>query len=96
MAGVIFGNSRGAYYFNTDPTARFFRDEMWIPAFLDHRNPQGWMRSPSDAIEKARSKAREMVRTAANQCPLDESRRAEIRTLVACADRDAEGSGKRS
>jgi len=87
---------RGAYYLDTDHTARFFRDEMWLPAFMDHRNPEGWMFNPSDMIEKARVKAREMARTAPNQCPLDEAQKAEIRRLLESADRDAAGSGRRS
>jgi len=87
---------RGAYYLDTDHTARFFRDEMWFSEFMDYRNPLGWMQNPGDAIARARDKAREMVRTAKNQCPLSEAQKAEIRKLVAAADREAEGSHRRS
>jgi organic hydroperoxide reductase OsmC/OhrA len=46
-------------------------------------------------IARAREKAREMVRTAKNQCPLSEAQKAEIRRLVAAADHEAEGTGRR-
>ncbi len=87
---------RGAYYLDTDHTARFFRDEMWFPEFLDFRNPLGWAKDPSDMIARARDKARQMVRAARNQCPLSDSQKKEIERLVAAADRDAEGTGTRS
>jgi trimethylamine--corrinoid protein Co-methyltransferase len=86
---------RGAFYLDSDHTARFFRDEMWFPAFMDFRNPLSWMKDPSDMIARAREKAREMVRTAKNQCPLSEAQKAEIRRLVAAADHEAEGTGRR-
>ena len=86
---------KGAYYLDTDHTARFFRDEIWLPAFLDHRNPLGWMRDPSDMIEKARARAREVARTAENQCPLSAEQRREIEMLVVAADREAEGTRNR-
>jgi trimethylamine:corrinoid methyltransferase-like protein len=87
---------RGAYYLDTDHTARFFREEMWLSEFMDFRNPLGWMRDPSDMIARAREKARQMVKTARNQCPLSEAQKAEIRKLLAAADREAAGTGRRS
>jgi len=87
---------RGAYYLDTDHTARFFREEMWLSQLMDFRNPLGWMKDPSDMIARAREKARQMVKTARNQCPLSEGQKAEIRRLVAAADKEAAGTGRRS
>ncbi|MBM4046823.1 MAG: hypothetical protein FJ279_17085, partial [Planctomycetes bacterium] len=87
---------RGAYYLDTEHTAQFFRDEMWFSEFMDYRNPLGWMQNPSDAIVRARDKAREMTRTARNQCPLSEAQKAEIWKLLAAADRDAGATHRRS
>jgi hypothetical protein len=50
---------------------------------------------PSDAIARARGKAREMTRTVRNQCPLSEAQKAEIRKLLAAADRDAQATHRR-
>ena len=64
----------------------------WLPEFNDFRIAGAWQESPSDIIDRARDKAREMVRAAKNQCPLSEDQRAEIQRLVDAANRDAAGS----
>jgi hypothetical protein len=69
---------------------------MWFSQFMDFRNPLGWLKNPTDMIARARDKAREMVRTATNQCPLSDAQKADIRRLLAAADRDAEGTRRRS
>jgi len=45
-----------------------------------------WAENPSDMIEKAQEKARDVFAAAENQCPLAESQRAEIRGLMKEAD----------
>ncbi len=63
--------------------------------FLDFRNPLGWQRDPSDIIDRARAKARELAATAQNQCPLDTERQAAIRALMDEARAQAAGSHRR-
>ncbi|MCK5381659.1 MAG: hypothetical protein KAJ81_09325 [Candidatus Latescibacteria bacterium] len=77
---------RGAFFLETEHTARFFREESWIPAFMDHRVPLAWAANPSDMIERARSRARDLFANARNRCPLSEGQRREIRKLVKEAD----------
>jgi len=83
---------QGARFMQTEHTARFFREEMWLPMFLDYRNPLGWQRDPSDIIERARNRARELAATAENQCPLSDSQRKAVRDLIGEAERKAGGT----
>jgi len=73
----------GARFLETSHTAQYYRDELWLPMFLDFRNPLGWQRDPSDIIDRARARARELARTAENQCPLSEAQQARIASLMA-------------
>ena len=76
----------GARFMESEHTARFFREECWLPAFEDHRPPLAWARDPSDMIDRARERARALDAGAENQCPLPEAKRAEIRRLLDEAD----------
>jgi trimethylamine--corrinoid protein Co-methyltransferase len=82
---------RGAYYLDTDHTARFFREECWIAEFLDYRSPLAWKRDPSDMIDRARRKARSLWEESENLCPLSDDQRKRISGLV--READAVGSG---
>jgi len=77
---------RGAFFMESEQTARLFREECWLPAFVDHRVPLAWARDPSDMIERAREKARELRDTAENQCSLPETTRKQIQELIKEAD----------
>ncbi len=85
----------GARFMGTEHTARFYREDMWLPRFLDYRNPLGWQRDPSDIIERARNRARELAATAENQCPLSGEQRQAVRSLVEEAGRRATRSTRR-
>ena len=74
---------RGAYFMAEEHTARFFREESWLPRFVDNRVPLMWMNDPSNLIERARSSARELFAAAENQCPLSAQQQRHIRTLMA-------------
>ncbi len=76
---------QGARYLETEHTARFYREELWLPMFLDYRNPLGWQRDPSDIIARARHRAREVAATAECQCPLSEEQRRAIGNLMDAA-----------
>ena len=78
---------RGAFFLESEHTARFFREACWLPEFLDHRVPLAWVRDPSDMIERARQRARELSATAENQCPLAEETRRQVRELMKEAER---------
>jgi len=92
---IVETAQRGAYYMDTDHTSRFFREEMWLPELCDYRIAGAWHDNPSDMIDRARDKAKEMARTAANQCPLSEDQRAEIRKLIDAAIGEAGGAQSR-
>ena len=81
---------RGAYYLQGEHTARFFREEAWLPAFLDHRVPGAWGRGGADVIEGARTRARALFAGADNQSPLSDAQKSEIRALLAEANKAAD------
>jgi trimethylamine--corrinoid protein Co-methyltransferase len=85
----------GARFMETEHTARFYREELWLPMLFDFRNPLGWQRDPSDIIDRARAQARELAGSAMCQCPLSREQRAAIRRLMDGARRAAEGSERR-
>lgn len=77
---------RGAFFLESEQTARLFREECWLPAFVDHRVPLAWAQDPSDMIERARERARALRDAAENQCPLSETTQKQIRELIKEAD----------
>ncbi|MFQ6097592.1 MAG: trimethylamine methyltransferase family protein [Armatimonadota bacterium] len=80
----------GARFLETEHTARFYRDELWLPELLDRRVPMAWARDPATMVDNARRKAHRLVETAPNRCPLSESQKREVRRIVAAADREVE------
>ncbi|MGQ9730992.1 MAG: trimethylamine methyltransferase family protein [Candidatus Zipacnadales bacterium] len=73
---------QGARFMEIEHTARFYREELWMPMFLDFRPPLGWERDPSDIIQRARKYARNLAKTAENQCPLSGAQRQAIQSLM--------------
>jgi trimethylamine--corrinoid protein Co-methyltransferase len=91
-AVIARGVPEGARFLESAHTARFYREELWLPMFLDFRNPLGWQRDPSDLIDRARARARELVLEAESQCPLTGEQRGALRSLMQEA-RDRVGDG---
>ena len=85
----------GARFMETEHTARHFREELWLPRLFDFRVPIAFQADPTDMIEKARGRARELAAKAENQCPLPEEKRRAIRTLMEEARRQAGGTAVR-
>jgi len=85
----------GARFMETEHTARFYREELWLPMFLDFRNPLGWQCDPSDIIDRARERAREMTVAAENRCPMSRAQRDALRTLMEEARAQAAGARRR-
>ena len=86
---IIETARRGAYFLDTDHTAEFFREELWLPDLFDYRIAGAWQEDPSDMIDQARDKVYGLTGTVENQCPLSADQRAEIRRLLDAANRDA-------
>jgi trimethylamine---corrinoid protein Co-methyltransferase len=61
---------RGAYFMETEHTARHFREESWLPELVDHRGALAWAAAPQDMIQKAQSHTLELMASVENQCPL--------------------------
>jgi len=76
----------GAQFLATEHTARFNREELWVPELMDRRVPMAWATDPTDMVTNARDKARRLLGEAPNRCPLSQEQRAEVARIVAAAD----------
>jgi trimethylamine--corrinoid protein Co-methyltransferase len=74
---------RGAYFLNHDHTAKYFREELWLPELIDRRVPMAWAQDPRTMVDNARAKARQVAASAENQCPLSDEQRREIEGIMA-------------
>lgn len=74
---------RGAYFLNQEHTARHFRTETWLPELVDRRVPMAWQADPQSMLGNARAKARRLLATAENQCPLSDEQRRQIESIMA-------------
>lgn len=79
---------RGAYFLNQEHTARFFREECWLPELVDRRVPMAWLPDPTTMLDNARAKARKLLDCAENQCPLSDEQRRQIGAIMAAAARE--------
>jgi trimethylamine--corrinoid protein Co-methyltransferase len=83
---------RGAYYLEHDHTFRHYKDELFVSELMDRRAPMAWAANPATMLDNARAKAIRLLEAAPNLCPLTEEQRAEIKRIVATADRQADGT----
>jgi trimethylamine:corrinoid methyltransferase-like protein len=85
---------KGAYFLDTDHTARHFRRVSWFPELMDRRVPGAWRESPHDMLEAARKQALDLEKSAPNRCPLSHSQKQAIHRILAETDRRfGEGPG---
>ncbi len=79
---------QGARFIETEHTAKFFREELWLPELLDRRLPMAWARDTVTMLDNARRKAKQLIETAPNRCPLSDEQKREVARIVAAADRE--------
>jgi len=73
---------RGAYFLGHDHTAEHFRTELWLPELVDSQVPMAWVQNPVTMLDSARDKARRLVATAENKCPLSDEQRRQVAAIV--------------
>ncbi len=78
----------GAKFMEHEHTAKYFREELWLPRFIDRRIASAWMKDPKTMLDNARQKALEIIKSAPNKSPLDHSKRKQIEEILAQADRE--------
>ena len=78
----------GTRYREHPHTLTHFRDELWLPDLADRRLPAAWAENRTTMLDNPRAKAPHLIESAANQCPLDERQKAEIRRTLEAADRE--------
>ncbi len=76
----------GGRYLEAEHTARWFREECWLPQFFDFRSFAAWAENPPDLIARAAARVKEVMRAAENQCSLSDAQIAAVRRLVREAD----------
>jgi trimethylamine--corrinoid protein Co-methyltransferase len=79
----------GARFLDHPHTAAHYRGDLFISELMDRRVPGAWLADPRTMLDSARSGALRLLETAPNQCPLNDEQLAEIKRLVAAADREA-------
>lgn len=84
---------KGAYFLNEEHTARHFREELYLPELIDTQVPMAWIDDPVTMLDNARRKARRLIESAENQCPLSDEERAQVREIVRDAERVAHEAG---
>ncbi len=84
---------RGAYFLGHEHTAKHFRDELYLPELIDTQVPVAWIDNPQTMLENARARARRLLETAENRCPLSDEQRRQVREIVADAQRVADAVG---
>lgn len=84
---------RGAYFLNHEHTAEHFRRELFLPELIDSNVPMAWIDDPRTMVDNARARALRLIATAENRCPLTDEERAQVRAIVADAERVAEARG---
>jgi trimethylamine--corrinoid protein Co-methyltransferase len=83
---------RGAYFLGEDHTAEHFKSELWLPELVDSQVPMAWVEDPVTMVDNARAKARRLVETSENKCPLSDEERRQVEEIVADARRVVESS----
>jgi len=81
----------GARFLEHEHTLRHFREELFLPELADRNVAAAWVDGPEAMLDNAVRKARRLIRQAPNRCPLSEDQKAEIRKILAAADREAPG-----
>ena len=79
----------GARFLEHEHTVRYFREESFTPELADRRVAGAWFDDPTSMLDRAVAKARRLVATAPNRCPLSDADRRAIGKIVADADREA-------
>jgi len=77
---------KGAYFLNHDHTAKYFREELWIPELMDRRVPMAWMQDPVTMLDNARAKARRIAAEAENKCPLSDEQKQRVQEILTEAE----------
>ncbi len=84
---------KGAYFLNEEHTARHFREELYLPELIDTQVPMAWIDDPVTMLDNARAKARRLIASAENRCPLSDDERAQVSEIVRDAERVAREAG---
>jgi len=81
----------GARFMEHEHTLKYFREELFTPELADRRVAGAWIDDPTSMVDRARVKAKRLIETAPNCCPLSDDARKSIQKILDDADRAAGG-----
>ncbi|MEW6360453.1 MAG: trimethylamine methyltransferase family protein [Planctomycetota bacterium] len=79
----------GARFMEHEHTFKYFREELFSPELADRRVAGAWIDDPTSMTDRARAKAKRLIESAPNRCPLSEADQRAIHRILAEADREA-------
>lgn len=79
----------GARFMEHQHTYRYFKEELFSPELADRRVAAAWINEPEAMLDHARGKAKRLIQTAPNRCPLSEADRRAVQAILDAADKEA-------
>lgn len=77
----------GAGYLSTEHTYEFYKKSVWFPELIDRRTAGSYLQDPYTMIDKARTRAIDLINNSPNMCTVTDIKKKEIKEIVAEADR---------
>jgi len=79
----------GARFLQHEHTLKYHRQELFSPDLANRRVAGAWIEDPTSMLDRARAKARHLIETAPNCCPLSAAERKAIQEILDAADRES-------
>jgi trimethylamine--corrinoid protein Co-methyltransferase len=86
---IVETSPHGAKFLETKHTLKYYQQEQWFPGLLDRRGVSAWMQDPQKMVEKARTRALDLIKSAPNRCALSEAQKKELKKILEVAKRDS-------
>ena len=83
----------GARFLEHEHTLEYYRRELFSPELANRRVAGAWISDPTSMIDRARAKAKRLVESAPNCCPLSAADRKAIQAILDAADQEAAMAG---
>ena len=78
---------RGADYLSTEHTYEYYKKSVWFPKLIDRRTSASYLSDPHTMIDKARTKAIDLINNSPNRCPMNDGQIREINEILMEADK---------
>ena len=79
----------GARFLEHEHTLKHCRQELFTPELANRRVAGAWVDDPTSMVDRARTKAKRLIESSPNCCPLSEADRRAIQDILDAADQEA-------